>query len=142
MNRLKKTIAIFCAELSRADLSIYTVCVMAQRDLDANNFASAVARLRVDADKLRSHDTPLNDLLLLADSADSEDRRELKIDALLDAYLDNVPQDYSDPVWSDDASNTWRMHVGWQVQKLWTTFDHEQRRALASAAQDMADKKR
>ncbi len=50
-------------ELQRADLRVYTVVVMAERDLDTGNVDGALARLRVDADKLRCYDTPINRLL-------------------------------------------------------------------------------
>lgn len=50
-------------ELAREDLQVYTVVRMAQQDLAAGAIDSALARLRVDADKLRCYDTPLNQLL-------------------------------------------------------------------------------
>jgi len=56
-------LALLKAELARDDLQIYTVVVMALRDLDAGRVDAALARLRVDADKLRCHDTPINRLL-------------------------------------------------------------------------------
>lgn len=46
------------AELKREDLRVYCAVVMADRDLDAGDVASALARLRSEADKLRCHDTP------------------------------------------------------------------------------------
>jgi hypothetical protein len=55
--------AILRAELARPELRIYTVVVMAERDLAAGRLDAALARLRVDADKLRCHDTRLNELL-------------------------------------------------------------------------------
>lgn len=58
-----ETIAILRRELAREDLSIYTVCVMALRDLDRGDLACAIARLRVDADKLRMYDTPINEII-------------------------------------------------------------------------------
>jgi|JI10StandDraft_1071094.scaffolds.fasta_scaffold44191_1 hypothetical protein len=50
-------------EVAREDLRIYSVVVMAGLDLDAGKVESALARLRVDADKLRCYDSPLNELL-------------------------------------------------------------------------------
>jgi hypothetical protein len=35
------------------DLNIYTVVVMARRDLDRGDFKSAINRLKIDADKIR-----------------------------------------------------------------------------------------
>jgi hypothetical protein len=57
------TLAMLRQELARADLQIYSVVVMAQRDLEAGRFAAVLARLKVDADKLRMHASPLNDWL-------------------------------------------------------------------------------
>lgn len=54
-------------ELTREDLQIYTVVRMARNDLAAGAVDSAVARLRVDADKLRAYDTWLNELLARRD---------------------------------------------------------------------------
>ena len=45
------------------DLDIYTVVVMARRDLQADNFDSAISRLKVDADKLRMHSKPLYEFI-------------------------------------------------------------------------------
>ena len=42
-------------ELSRDDLSIYTVVRLARQDVEVGNFDAAISRLRVDADKLRAH---------------------------------------------------------------------------------------
>lgn len=56
-------LVILGQELAREDLQVYTVVRMAQRDVAAGAIDSALARLRVDADKLRCYDTPLNHLL-------------------------------------------------------------------------------
>lgn len=50
-------------ELQRPELRVFTVVVMASRDLEIGDVAGALARLRVDADKLRAHDTRINCLL-------------------------------------------------------------------------------
>lgn len=51
------------AELQRADLRIYSVVVLAAQDLDAGKVGDALSRLKVDADKLRCHETPINEML-------------------------------------------------------------------------------
>lgn len=51
-------------ELQRPDLRMYTAVVMASRDLENDDIAGALARLRIDADKLRSHETEVTRLLL------------------------------------------------------------------------------
>lgn len=51
------------AELQREDLRVYSAVVMADRDLVAGDVAGALARLQSEADKLRCHDTPINDLI-------------------------------------------------------------------------------
>lgn len=51
------------AELQRPDLRAYTVVRLAASDLEAGDAETALARLRVDADKLRCYDTPINRLL-------------------------------------------------------------------------------
>lgn len=56
-------IAGIIEELSREDLSIYSVVRLARKDLLQGNLKVALARLLVDADKLRCFETPLNDLL-------------------------------------------------------------------------------
>jgi len=53
-------------ELARPDLSIYAVCRMALVDVRNGLYSSAIVRLRVDADKLRCYDTPINAFLLRA----------------------------------------------------------------------------
>ena len=50
-------------ELENEDLQVYTVVRLAQRDLEAGDVETAIARLRVDADKLRNHDTKITRLL-------------------------------------------------------------------------------
>ncbi len=50
-------------ELQRPDLRAYTVVVMASRDLESGDVAGALARLRIDADKLRMHETTITRLL-------------------------------------------------------------------------------
>ncbi len=47
-------------ELVREDLQINTVIVLAKVDLEAGDVEGALSRLRVDADKLRAFQTPLN----------------------------------------------------------------------------------
>ncbi len=56
-------LALLESELGREDLQIYTVVVMARRDIGRGNVEAAIARLRVDADKLRCFDTPINRLI-------------------------------------------------------------------------------
>lgn len=50
-------------ELQRPELRVYTVVIMASRDLENGDVAGALARLRIDADKLRAHNTPITRLL-------------------------------------------------------------------------------
>lgn len=50
-------------ELSRDDLSIYTVVVMARQAVELGRYAEAVSRLRVDADKIRMHSRELYELI-------------------------------------------------------------------------------
>lgn len=50
-------------ELEREDLSVYTVVVMALRDANNGDYSAALSRLRVDADKLRMYNTPINQIL-------------------------------------------------------------------------------
>lgn len=57
------TIAQLLGEVRRPDLAVYTVCVLAQRDLERGDLEAAIARLRVDADKLRMYETPINTIL-------------------------------------------------------------------------------
>ena len=52
------------AELAREDLQGYTVVRLAQRELASGQVETALARLRVDADKLRAHDTFISELLI------------------------------------------------------------------------------
>lgn len=53
-------------ELQRSELREYTVVVMASRDLESGDVAGALARLRIDADKLRAHSTLITRLLRAA----------------------------------------------------------------------------
>lgn len=50
-------------ELQRSDLQIHLVVRMALQDVNAGDYKTALMRLRVDADKLRCHETPLNAVL-------------------------------------------------------------------------------
>ena len=50
-------------ELAREDLAIYTVVRMAREEVAVGHFDTAVARLRVDADKILMHSQPLYDLI-------------------------------------------------------------------------------
>lgn len=50
-------------ELQRPELRVYGAVVMASRDLENGDVAGALARLRIDADKLRAHNTPITRLL-------------------------------------------------------------------------------
>ncbi|HHK0379469.1 TPA: hypothetical protein ACQQJB_003643 [Pseudomonas aeruginosa] len=50
-------------ELSRDDLSIYTVVIMARHAVEQGRYADAVSRLRVDADKIRMHSRELYELI-------------------------------------------------------------------------------
>lgn len=54
---------ILALELQRPDLRVYSVVKMAERDLAEGNVAGALSRLRIDADKLRTHETAINRLL-------------------------------------------------------------------------------
>jgi len=56
-------IDLLCRELSRDDLSIYTVVVMARQAVELGRYGEAVSRLRVDADKIRMHSRELYDLI-------------------------------------------------------------------------------
>lgn len=47
--------------LAHPDLSVYTVVRMAQIDLQRNDVPSAMARLRIDYDKIRCVDSQLAD---------------------------------------------------------------------------------
>lgn len=53
-------------ELQRPDLRVYAAVVMACRDLQNDDVDGALARLRIDADKLRAHDTQIVRLLRVA----------------------------------------------------------------------------
>ncbi|QPS78381.1 MULTISPECIES: hypothetical protein [Delftia] len=53
-------------ELQRPELRVYTVVVMASLDLENGDVAGALARLRIDADKLRAHNTQITRLLRTA----------------------------------------------------------------------------
>lgn len=55
---------ILRGELVRDDLSIYTVARMAREDVAAGRFDAAVARLRVDADKILMHNRLLYDIIM------------------------------------------------------------------------------
>ncbi|MEJ6002770.1 hypothetical protein [Paucibacter soli] len=55
---------ILKSELERDDLQIYSAAAMARRDIETGNVDAALARLRVDADKLRCYDTQINRLLM------------------------------------------------------------------------------
>lgn len=50
-------------ELAREDLALYTVVLIAREEVAVEHFDTAVARLRVDADKIRMHSQPLYDLI-------------------------------------------------------------------------------
>lgn len=54
---------ILSRELAREDLQVFSVVRMAARDMADGNVASAIARLRVDADKLRMHSTELYEFI-------------------------------------------------------------------------------
>lgn len=58
-----KSQALLARELAREDLLVYAVVRMAVHDFADGKFASAVARLRVDADKIRMHSQDLYDLI-------------------------------------------------------------------------------
>lgn len=51
------------AELQREELQVYTAIVMAKKDLDDGNYDTVIFRLKLDADKWRGYDTPINDFL-------------------------------------------------------------------------------
>lgn len=50
-------------ELAREDLQAYVVVRLAARDMVNGDVDGAIARLRVDSDKLRPHETPITNLL-------------------------------------------------------------------------------
>jgi hypothetical protein len=50
-------------EINRDDLNIYTAVVMARKDIEVGRYESAIARLRVDADKIRMHSAALYELI-------------------------------------------------------------------------------
>jgi hypothetical protein len=56
MNLNEQELDLLHEELSSEDLQVYTVVVMGKRDLDSGNLHSCMLRLRVDSDKLRSHE--------------------------------------------------------------------------------------
>lgn len=56
-------VTLLHAELAREDLQVYTVVRMARLDVERGDVDAAIARLRIDADKLRCHDTMINRLL-------------------------------------------------------------------------------
>lgn len=47
-------------ELQRPELRVYGAVVMASRDLENGDVAGALARLRIDADKLRAHNAQVH----------------------------------------------------------------------------------
>jgi len=53
-------------ELQHPELRVYTAVVMASLDLENGDVAGALARLRIDADKLRAHNTQITRLLRTA----------------------------------------------------------------------------
>ena len=60
-------LALLSEELRRSDLQAYTVVRMAAQDFDAGNVASAISRLRVDADKICMHSVALYELVMTAE---------------------------------------------------------------------------
>lgn len=58
---------LFCTELERDDLSIFTAVRLARLDVASGDMEMAVARLRVDADKIR---TVSNALFVLVTKGD------------------------------------------------------------------------
>jgi hypothetical protein len=56
-------IQVLMREISREELSIYTVVVMARKDAELGQFQNAIARLRVDADKILMHSPELYELI-------------------------------------------------------------------------------
>ena len=52
------------SELQRKEWTNFTVCRMAKADLERGDLDAALARLRVDADKLRTLDSPLHALVM------------------------------------------------------------------------------
>lgn len=63
-----KSQELLARELAREDLQVYAVVRMAAHDFAEGQFASAVARLRVDADKMRMHSQELYDLIQSSES--------------------------------------------------------------------------
>ncbi len=55
--------AVLTRELAREDLGIYTVVQLAARDVTAGDIQGALARLKVDADKIRMHSPELYALI-------------------------------------------------------------------------------
>ena len=51
------------SELAREDLSSYTVVRLARKDVEVGHFDTAMARLRIDADKLRPESPVLIELM-------------------------------------------------------------------------------
>tara|TARA_B100001105_G_scaffold248049_1_gene233378 strand:+ start:749 stop:934 length:186 start_codon:yes stop_codon:yes gene_type:complete len=58
-------VALLKMLLSSTELDIYSAVVMARQDLETGRLDSAVARLRVDADKIRTVDKRLYDLIAM-----------------------------------------------------------------------------
>lgn len=52
-----------------------------------------------------------------------------------------VVGDYMLPVWEDATKvHDWRNYINDAVQRLWPSFNEDQRRALAENAQEIADR--
>jgi hypothetical protein len=59
----QEDVAILAWELARVEFHGYTAAQMARQDLAAGNITSALARLRVESDKFRGYETPINAIL-------------------------------------------------------------------------------
>ena len=52
----------------------------------------------------------------------------------------DLPQDYDQPKWNHyNRVHNWRNHITPEIQRIWDTFNDEQKRAIACMAQCNAD---
>lgn len=52
-----------------------------------------------------------------------------------------VPKDYANPDWDNPSKvHDWKNYVTEAVEAIWETFDHTQKKAIASMLQDIADR--
>jgi len=57
----------------------------------------------------------------------------------MDETVQGIP--VTDPQWEKAGkTHDWRKHVGWRTQEIWPSLTTEQRLAIATDAQDAADR--